>query len=95
MKVGCQYWQSAFFFIQYAEAKKQPQDTEINLIEIKHQKEVVVWLSLYPEFRFEPNITFTDEDVEAIRSMAVDGDENAESLLDLFEECKSRMDFEI
>ena len=37
----------------------------------------------------------TDEDVEAIRSMAVDGDENAESLLDLFEECKSRMDFEI
>ena len=39
----------------------------------------------YPEFRFEPNITFTDEDVEAIRSMAVDGDENAESLLGWFE----------
>lgn len=49
----------------------------------------------YPEFRFMPEISFTDEDVEAIRSMAVDGDENAESLLDLFEECKSRMDFEI
>ena len=49
----------------------------------------------YPEFRFMPEIAFTDEDVEAIRSMAVDGDENAESLLDLFEECKSRMDFEI
>lgn len=49
----------------------------------------------YPEFRFEPNITFTDEDVEAIREMANGGDENAESLLDLFEECKSRMDFEI
>ena len=47
LKVGCQYWQSAFFFIQYAEAKKQPQDTEINLNEIKHQKEVVVLLSLY------------------------------------------------
>lgn len=40
----------------------------------------------YPEFRFEPNITFTDEDVEAIRSMAVDGDENAESLLEWFED---------
>lgn len=39
----------------------------------------------YPEFRFVPNITFTDEDVEAIRSMAVDGDENAESLLGWFE----------
>lgn len=39
----------------------------------------------YPEFRCEPNITFTDEDVEAIRSMAVDGDENAESLLGWFE----------
>ena len=49
----------------------------------------------YPEFRFMPEIAFTDEDVEAIRSMAVDGDENAESLLDFFEECKSRMDFEI
>lgn len=49
----------------------------------------------YPEFRFEPSITFTDEDVEAIREMANGGDENAESLLDLFEECKSRMDFEI
>ena len=49
----------------------------------------------YAEFRFMPEISFTDEDVEAIRSMAVDGDENAESLLDLFEECKSRMDFEI
>ena len=49
----------------------------------------------YPEFRFMPEIAFTDEDVDAIRSMAVDGDENAESLLDLFEECKSRMDFEI
>ena len=49
----------------------------------------------YPEFRFMPEIAFTDEDVEAIRSMAVDGDENAESLLYLFEECKSRMDFEI
>ena len=49
----------------------------------------------YPEFRFMPEIAFTDEDVGAIRSMAVDGDENAESLLDLFEECKSRMDFEI
>lgn len=49
----------------------------------------------YPEFGFEPNITFTDEDVEAIREMANGGDENAESLLDLFEECKSRMDFEI
>ena len=49
----------------------------------------------YPEFRVMPEISFTDEDVEAIRSMAVDGDENAESLLDLFEECKSRMDFEI
>ena len=49
----------------------------------------------YPEFRFMPEISLTDEDVEAIRSMAVDGDENAESLLDLFEECKSRMDFEI
>ena len=49
----------------------------------------------YPDFRFMPEIAFTDEDVEAIRSMAVDGDENAESLLDFFEECKSRMDFEI
>ena len=49
----------------------------------------------YPEFRFMPEIAFTDEDVEAIRSMVVDGDENAESLLDLFEECKSRLDFEI
>ena len=49
----------------------------------------------YPEFRFMPEIAFTDVDVEAIHSMAVDGDENAESLLDLFEECKSRMDFEI
>ena len=49
----------------------------------------------YPEFRFMPEISFTDEDVEAIRSMAIDGDENAESLLDLFEECKSRMGFEI
>ena len=49
----------------------------------------------YPEFMFKPNITFTDEDVEAIREMANGGDENAESLLDLFEECKSRMDFEI
>ena len=49
----------------------------------------------YPEFRFMPEIAFTDEDVEAIRSMVVDGYENAESLLDLFEECKSRMDFEI
>lgn len=39
----------------------------------------------YPEFRFTPNITFTDEHVEAIRSMAVDGDENAESLLGWFE----------
>lgn len=42
-----------------------------------------------------PEIAFTDEDVEAIRSMAVDGDENAESLLGWFEECNSRMDFEI
>ena len=49
----------------------------------------------YPEFRFAPNITFTDEDVEAIREMANGGDENAESLLGWFEECKSRMDFEI
>lgn len=49
----------------------------------------------YPEFMFMPGIAFTDEDVDAIRSMAVDGDENAESLLDLFEECKSRMGFEI
>lgn len=49
----------------------------------------------YPKFMFEPNITFTDEDVEAIREMANGGDENAESLLDLFEECKIRMDFEI
>ena len=49
----------------------------------------------YPEFRFMPEISFTDEDVEAIRSMAVDGDENAESLLDLFEECNSRMDFDL
>lgn len=39
----------------------------------------------YPEFMFKPNITFTDEDVEAIRSMAVDGDENAKSLLGWFE----------
>ena len=52
-------------------------------------------IEYYPEFRFMPKISFTDEDVEAIRSMAVDGDENAESLLDLFEECNSRMDFEI
>lgn len=49
----------------------------------------------YPEFRFMPEIAFTDEHVEAIRSMAVEGDENAESLLDLFEECNNRMDFEI
>lgn len=49
----------------------------------------------YPEFRFMPEIAFTDEDVEAIRSMAVDGDENAESLLGWFEECNSRIDFEI
>lgn len=49
----------------------------------------------YPKFMFEPNITFTDEDVEAIREMANGGDENAESLLGWFEECKSRMDFEI
>ena len=49
----------------------------------------------YQEYRFEPSITFTDEDVEAIREMANGGDENAESLLDLFEECKSRMDFKI
>lgn len=42
-------------------------------------------IEYYPEFRFEPNITFTDEDVEAIRLMAVDGDENAESLLGWFE----------
>ena len=48
-----------------------------------------------PEFRFEPNITFTDEDVEAIREMANCGDENAESLLDLFEECNRRMDFDL
>ena len=39
----------------------------------------------YPEFRFMPEIAFTDEHVEAIRSMAVDGDENAESLLGWFE----------
>lgn len=39
----------------------------------------------YPKFRFMPEIAFTDEHVEAIRSMAVDGDENAESLLELFE----------
>lgn len=49
----------------------------------------------YPEFRFMPEIVFTDEHVEAIRSMAVEGDENAESLLDLFEECNNRMDFDI
>ena len=49
----------------------------------------------YPEFRFMPEIAFTDEHVETIRSMAVEGDENAESLLDLFEECNNRMDFEI
>ena len=42
-------------------------------------------VAYYPEFRFEPNITFTDKDVQAIRSMAVDGDENAESLLGWFE----------
>ena len=37
----------------------------------------------------------TDEHVKAIREMANGGDENAESLVDLFEECNSRMDFEI
>ena len=42
-----QFIETNSFFIQYAEAQKQPQDTEINLIELKHQKEVVVWLSLY------------------------------------------------
>lgn len=49
----------------------------------------------YTEFRFMPEIAFTDEHVKAIREMAVDGDENAESLLGWFEECNSRMDFEI
>lgn len=49
----------------------------------------------YPKFMFMPEIAFTDEHVEAIREMANGGDENAESLLYLFEECNSRMDFEI
>ena len=52
-------------------------------------------IEYYPEFRFMPEIAFTDEHVKAIREMANGGDENAESLVDLFEECNSRMDFEI
>lgn len=52
-------------------------------------------MEFYPKFRFTPNIVFTDDHIEAIRSMAIDGDDNAASLLGFIEDCYDRMDFEL